>query len=278
MAEFSEEAPQRLASGVVLPEDPSLEELGRDWTLSEADLRAVLLCRGGDNCLRFALELCVLRRYGRFLEPDATPVRIVNYLAAQIHLPPVLLLAPPRPATESEYRQRLRQHLSVEELDERGRERLAAWVGERMAEGQAPEEILPQAEQIVRSWRYVLPRAAVFNRLVSSFCTRAEGDVLERIAAQVSTEGRRRIDALLMVTEGDQRSALFHLKEYPPHGNPQTIQTYLGHFRTAVRAAWNVTEIHAVSQALVEHLFHAARRHDAWYLERLPERKRCAAD
>lgn len=276
MAEFSEEMPRRPASGVVLPEDPSLEELARDWTLSEAEVREVLLCRGPDNCLRFALDLCALRRHGRFLEPDATPVRIVNHLAAQLHLPPVLLLAPPRPATESEYRQRLRQYLSLEELDDRGRERLGAWVSERMAEGEAPEEILPQAEQIVRNWRYVLPRAAVFNRLVSSFCTRAEGDVFERIAVQVSAEGQRRINALLTVPEGDQRSGLFHLKEYPPHGNPQTIQTYLGHFRTAVRTAWNVTEIHGVSQALVEHLFHAARRHDAWYLKRLPESKRYA--
>jgi len=218
----------------------------------------------------------VLRRYGRFPESDATPVRIVNHLAAQLHLPPVLLLATPRPATESEYRERLRRYVALEEFDEQGRERLAAWVSERMAEGEAPEEILPQAEEIVRSWRYVLPRAAVFNRLVSSFCARAEGDVFERIAVQVSAEGRRRIDALLTVPEGDQRSLLFHLKEYPPHGNPQTIQAYLGHYHTAVRTAWNVTEIRGVSQALVEHLFHATRRHDAWYLKRLPEGKRYA--
>jgi Domain of unknown function (DUF4158) len=61
-----EEVHGRLVSGVALPEDPGIEELARDWTLSEADIGEVLLCRGTDNCLRFALQLCVLRRYGRF--------------------------------------------------------------------------------------------------------------------------------------------------------------------------------------------------------------------
>ena len=57
--------------------------------VSEADIGEVLLCRGTDNCLRFALQLGVLRRYGRFLEEyDDPPVRIVNHLAAQLHLPP----------------------------------------------------------------------------------------------------------------------------------------------------------------------------------------------
>jgi hypothetical protein len=34
--EAPEEAHGQLVSGVVLPEDPGIEELARDWTLSEA--------------------------------------------------------------------------------------------------------------------------------------------------------------------------------------------------------------------------------------------------
>jgi hypothetical protein len=87
MVEPSEEIPSRLVSGIVLPEDPNIEELARDWTLSEADIREVLFCRGTDNCLRFAVQLCVLGCHGRFLEEhDDSPVRIVNHLAAELHL------------------------------------------------------------------------------------------------------------------------------------------------------------------------------------------------
>ena len=262
---------------MVLPEDPDIEELARDWSLTEADIGEVLLCRGTDNCLRFALQLCVLRRFGRFLEEyDDPPVRIVNHLAAQLHLPPVLLLAPPRPATESEYRERLRRYLSVEELDQQGRDRLAGWVSERMADGEAPGVIGSEAEQIVRGWRYALPRKTVFARMIDSFCARAEGDVFERIAAQVPPDGRRRIDELLAVPEGDQRSMLFHLKEYPPNGNAQSINDYMAHYHTAVGTGWELGEIQGVSHNLIEHLYRSAKRHDAWYLKRLPESKRYA--
>ena len=271
-----EEVHGRLVSGVALPEDPGIEELARDWTLSEADIGEVLLCRGTDNCLRFALQLCVLRRYGRFLEEyDDPPVRIVNHFAAQLQLPPVLLLAPPRPATESEYRDRLRRYLLLRDLDQTGRDLLAAWVSERMADGEVPDTIASQAEQVVRGWHYVLPRATVFTRMIASFCARAEGDVFERIAAQVSAEGRRRIDKLLAVPQEDQRSMLFHLKEYPPHGNAQTIKDYLAYYHLAI-GTWDMEEIQGVSQALIQHLSHAAKRHDAWYLKRLPEAKRHA--
>ena len=65
---------------LVLPEDPSDDELLRHWTLSEADRREVLRCRGDDNRRRFALQLCALRLFGRFVpNHTAVPVRILNY-------------------------------------------------------------------------------------------------------------------------------------------------------------------------------------------------------
>ena len=59
-------------SGVLLPEDPGEEELAWNWTLSEADKREATQCRGDENRRRFALQLCVLRRYGRLLEGGET--------------------------------------------------------------------------------------------------------------------------------------------------------------------------------------------------------------
>jgi hypothetical protein len=94
-------APRRW-SGVLLPEDPSEEELARNWTLSEADRREAAQCRGDENRRHFALQLCVLRRHGRLLESgEIAPVRILNHLGAQLELPPVLFAAGAlRPATE----------------------------------------------------------------------------------------------------------------------------------------------------------------------------------
>jgi TnpA family transposase len=103
--------PSRQRSAVIeLPEDPAEEELARNWTLSPADRIEVLRYRGDDNRRRFAIQLCVLRQYGRFVGDYASvPVRILNHISRQLRLASVLLLErPERPATETEQEQRLR--------------------------------------------------------------------------------------------------------------------------------------------------------------------------
>jgi hypothetical protein len=62
----------RRTPSIFLPEDPSQEELAQYWTLSAQDRTEVLRCRGDANRRRFAVQLCTLRAYGRFL-PEATP-------------------------------------------------------------------------------------------------------------------------------------------------------------------------------------------------------------
>ena len=99
---------------LLFPQKPSNEELARGWTLSPSDQEETFRCRGGMNRLRFALQLCTLRTYGQFLhEYSAVPVVIMNHLAHQLGLSPLLSLSEPdRPATETLYRQRIRDYLS----------------------------------------------------------------------------------------------------------------------------------------------------------------------
>lgn len=46
---------------IQLPEDPSEEELARDWTLSASDLGEVLHSRDDVSKLHFATQVCALR-------------------------------------------------------------------------------------------------------------------------------------------------------------------------------------------------------------------------
>src|SRR5271165_1021311 len=80
----------------LLPTDPSEDELARHWTLTSDDLAEVAQCRGADHRRRFALQLCTLRAYGRFLDDyRQAPLKIVSHLSRQLDLPPVLFLDPP---------------------------------------------------------------------------------------------------------------------------------------------------------------------------------------
>ena len=96
-----------------VPADPGEDELARHWNLTPADLAEIANCRGADQKRRFALQLCVLRGYGRFLDDYRhAPIKIVNHLSRQLELPPVLFLdRSGREPTERVQAQRIRRYL-----------------------------------------------------------------------------------------------------------------------------------------------------------------------
>jgi hypothetical protein len=74
-------------------DDLSEDDLVRDWSLTPADLVLIATRRGPDHRRRFALQLCMLRAHGRFLDDyRQAPVKIINHLSRQLGLPPVLAL------------------------------------------------------------------------------------------------------------------------------------------------------------------------------------------
>jgi hypothetical protein len=136
-------------------------------------------CRGDTNRRRFALQLCTLRNYGRFLDDyDLVPVRILTHLSRQLDLPPVLFIAgPDRDATVSEHEQRIRQYLGYQQFDHALQERLTRWLEGRAAEGPLPIDLLRRAVDQLRAWRVVLPVHSTIERLVASVATGAQQDI-----------------------------------------------------------------------------------------------------
>jgi hypothetical protein len=144
---------------VLLPADPGEEELARDFSLSETDKRETRSCRRDDHRRRFALQLCVLRKTGRFLDSyQQVATKILTHLSRQLDLSPVLFLSETeRSATEYDYQERIRGYLGWQTFDECAEEQLTRWLQTRGAEGTLPADLLQQAEGLLRSWRVVLP-------------------------------------------------------------------------------------------------------------------------
>ena len=145
---------------VLLPVDPGEEELARDFSLSEGDTAEIRRCRGDEHRRRFALQLCVLRKSGRFLDSyRQVPIKILTHLSRQLELAPVLFVPETeRSATEYDYQERVRRYLGWHPFDQRAQEELTRWLNLRAAEGSLPTDLLSQAEALLRSWRVVLRR------------------------------------------------------------------------------------------------------------------------
>ena len=151
-----------------LPVDPSDEELARNWTLSEADQREVRRCRGDGNRLRFAVQLCTLRIYGRYVNDFVSvPARIANYVCRQFDMSPVLFIPPPeREATDLEHERRIRSYLGFERFDRNATTRLERRLAQQAERGVPPDELVDYAEGLLRSWKVIQPARSSLERLV----------------------------------------------------------------------------------------------------------------
>jgi len=263
-------SPRSRRSFTALPEEPSEEELARDWTLSESDRAEVWRCRGDEHRRRFAVQLCMLRQYGRFLEDYArVPVKILNHLGRQLQLPPVLSLSTPdRPATESAQQQRIRAYLGYQPFDEEARSRLEDHLRMQVAQAVLPSQLLQQAEDFLRFWKIILPSPSTLGRLAAAVGSTGRQEILDRIAARLTEPIAEAIDNLLTLEEGAGHSPLFDFKAYPPEATPALILSYLERCSRLESIGVSQIDLGGFSSPLIEHLSQLARKYDVQALKR----------
>jgi hypothetical protein len=259
-----------------IPADPSEDELARYWSLSPADLREVSQCRGADHKRRFALQLCMVRAHGRFLDDyRQAPLRIVNHLSRQLELPPVLFLGPPgREPTEREQAQRIRSYLGLTAFDQGTAARLREWLRLGAAEGRGTAELLALAEGALRRWQIVLPAPGTLERIVNSAAAQATDELFEAIAARLPGNLREAIDLLLEVPSGDARSSLFRLKDYPRAPHAGVIKGDISRWHLIRDLLGAETGLDDLDPRLVRQAGELGRRYDAGDLRRFAPAKR----
>jgi TnpA family transposase len=275
---FPPEMGRRRTPSLLLPEEPSPEELAQFWTLSDLDRAEVFKCQGDANQRRFAVQLCALRAYGRFL-PEATPapVAMTNYLARQLDVPLVLFGdVPIRLATETGHRQRIRAYLGWHTFDEEVRARLTQWLTQRATDDLLPAALVGRAEDLLRAWKVVLPARSTLEELILSATARAQGDVYSHIVRGLSSDLQHAIDELLQVSDGERRSMLFQLKEYPPEASYTVILRYIERYHFLHNLKVEMIDLSGVSLPMIRYLADLAKRHDAHTFRRFPQDKRYA--
>jgi len=268
----------RRTPSVLLPEDPSQEELAQYWTLSARDQAEVMRCRTDATRRRFAVQLCTLRVYGRFL-PEAVPapVAITNYLARQVGLPLVLFgEVPGRLATETEHLQRIRTYLGWRLFDEESRGRLTSWINQRATDDLLPSVLVSRAEAILRAWQIVAPARSTLEELVVSVTARVQDDVYTRITTGLRPELLHAMDDLLQVPLGARRSVLFQLKEYPAEASYAVILRYIEHYHFLREFGVGTIDLSGLGLPMIRYLADQAKRYDVHTLRRFPETKRYA--
>ena len=261
-----------------LPADPSEDELARHWSLTPADLAVIAECRGPDHRRRFALQLCMLRAHGHFLDDYRhAPIRIVNHLARQLGLAPVLFLdRPGRAQTERAQSLRIRRHLGIRAFDRHVAADLRDWLRQGALEGRTAAELMARAEDRLREWRVMLPAPSTLERLITAEVTRATTDLYTKVSNLLPPSLREAIDLLVEVPEGDARSSLFRLKDYPKSANAAVIKGDIIRLRLIEQLLDIGAGLDDLDPQIIRQLGQLGRRYDAGDLRRFAKPKRDA--
>jgi TnpA family transposase len=260
------------------PLEPSEDELARHWSLTPEDLTVIAACRGPDHRRRFAVQLCWLRTHGRFLDDyRRAPIKIVNHLSRQLGLPPVLFLdRAGREPTERVQAQRIRRHLGLNRFDAAAETSLRAWLREGALEGRSASEMLARAEDRLRGWKILLPSASTLERIVTAVLAQTTGDLFTTISARLPQTLRADIELLVEVPDGDARSSLFRLKDYPKSANAAAIKGDIVRLRLIEQLLEGGAGLDDIDPRVVRQLGELGRRYDAGDLRRFAKPKRDA--
>jgi TnpA family transposase len=261
-----------------VPVDPGEDELARHWNLTPADLAEIANCRGADQKRRFALQLCVLRGYGRFLDDYRhAPIKIVNHLSRQLELPPVLFLdRSGREPTERVQAQRIRRYLGLSRFDKTAEDHLREWLRGGAMEGRTAPELLILAEEKLASLQVMLPSVSTLERIIASVLAHSTTELFESIANRLPEKLRIAIDLLVEVPTGDARSSLFRLKDYPKSANAAVIKGDIVRLRLIEELLGNGGALGDLDPKIVRQLGQLGRRYDARDLRRFAKPKRDA--
>jgi len=272
---------QRTAQPAIsLPKAPSHEELAFDWTLSPKEIAFILSHRGDENLLRLAVQICVLRKQGRFLlDYQRLVPAILGYLAQQLDIAPVAALSGrARSSTESGYQREVAQLLGWTPFDDEAETSLRSWIADQVAEHLYVEDLVERCEHLLRERKIILPGRVAFERVVNSAYFHAEHLIFERLAAQIPERTRGEIDRLLgeEQDEATGKSDFFRFAEYPPEAKAMHLRTFLDRYEALRPLHLQGVMRAGIGPRLVQELSQAARTYDAWRIKRFAPEKRYA--
>src|SRR5208282_5739927 len=216
--------------------------------------------------------------HGYFLDDYRhAPIKIVNHLSRQLGLPPVLFLdRPGRAQTERAQSLRIRRHLGIRDFDRRVAADLRDWLRPGAIEGRTAAELMARAEDRLREWRVILPASSTLERLVTAEVTQATTDLYGKISSRLPPALREAIDLLVEVPEGDARSSLFRLKDYPKSANAAVIKGDIVRLRLIEELLGTGGELDDLDPKILRQLGELGRRYDAGDLRRFAKPKRAA--
>src|SRR3984957_6080871 len=199
--------------------DPPTEvrAIVRHYTFSIEDVALIRQRRRNANRLGFAVHLAYLRFPGRVLGPNEIPPgHLLAFIADQLRINPKAFGDyAQRGETRREHLAELQAYLGVRPF---GREDYRTMVRIAFNESIGTDRgdaIVGAMVVHLRHQSILLPSAAVLEKIALAARARARKQAYKALTAGVDQAVREKLDALIKVADGETRTALAWLREWP---------------------------------------------------------------
>ncbi len=260
-----------------LSDNFSDEEMVRDWTLSASDITEIKKYKKSVR-LYLAIQLCCIRMYGRFFQRiNDLSIKIINYLNTQLGLPANLTVeVSTRKATTSMYHRNILSYLGFNKFDDDAQKQLENWILVKVKQGKLPDELFEEAQAYLLTSYTLLPGASTIDKIITRICSAQHVNIFEKIYKKLPTQIIEQIEDILKLSEGQQRTFFFNLKQYPPSASISTLQNYLSKYNRLVEIGIDELKEQLVEPSFQEYLYKLAKKYNATDVKRFDKQKRYA--
>jgi hypothetical protein len=250
--------------------DPATDrrELVRHYTLSDADITMIRLCRGDHSRLGYALMLCYLRYPGRPLNANEQPAAaLVAFVASQIDVLPSAI----NDYLNSEQNRRrhaveLRDRLELCPFGTRPAAELTGWLLPHAIENDRLAHLAELVMEECRRRRIIIPRPQRLERFCIEARHRARREVQRRLTEGLTADQRRQLDALPGRRENTNQSWLAWLRQMPEAAKPVAMLGLIDRLKHVRAIGLDPARGHRVHQARLAQLAREASRTTAQHI------------
>jgi hypothetical protein len=261
--------------------DITEDQLAKDWTLSDRDTEFVFSSvRSGVNQIRFAIQLCILRKTSHFaFNNTGISLKAVNYLTQQLSMESVLEI-PSLTWTKADYSrfEKIQKYLGYKEFNEEERKNLDLCLLKQTQHHVLDKgELTLKAKEYLRVHRVMFPSPISLGRFIAKAIRNAHIILYRKITERYKKEDLSKLDTLLINKEDTLYTELMSFKQPPPIANVKAINRFLSYFAILEKLKIPECNLSDINPKVLETLAQLAKDQSAWDLRRIrPDEKRYA--
>ena len=185
--------------------------------LTDADIEQINLCRGLQNKIGYAYQICYIKLFNRL--PPQSPLEIfeelATFVAIQVDIPKEQLDAYAlRQPTISEHQEQIRDYLHLGTFTKDTENMLCDYLFQQSLQIQETESLFLKATEFLKDRKVLNPTDYTIERLIKTHREKARTYIFEKVASKLTPVIRESLDNLLIVGT-ETYSKLYQIKEVP---------------------------------------------------------------